>query len=175
MGIVFGENLPLGFVNNKGTDQHLCYSLYGKYHTLTCYKRNSNFLASLCSWGDLFESRFVGNLEDRVCRIESHIKFYSLFAGKFCMLFCCLLNFISKLTFHKILSELPLGFQTVWTMISPTFCRAPSVSKGYQQTPLAGKEFKWIDKMLVGLKILVSNDHISNYSRVWRFTLGSWR
>ena len=26
----------------------------------TCYMRNFNFLASLCTWGDWFESRFVG-------------------------------------------------------------------------------------------------------------------
>ena len=31
-----------------------------------------NFLASLCSLGDLFESRFVGTHEDRSCRIEAH-------------------------------------------------------------------------------------------------------
>ena len=30
------------------TDQRLCYSLIGKYHILTCYKRNFNFLDSLC-------------------------------------------------------------------------------------------------------------------------------
>ena len=29
--------------------------------------RNFNFLASLCSCGDWFESRFVGNLKDRFC------------------------------------------------------------------------------------------------------------
>ena len=31
------------------SDQHLCYSLFGKYHIKACYKRNFNFLASLCS------------------------------------------------------------------------------------------------------------------------------
>ena len=44
-----------GFVNNKGTDQpaqfdqHLCYLFIGKYHILTCYEQNFNFLISLCS------------------------------------------------------------------------------------------------------------------------------
>ena len=34
---------------------------------------NFNILASLCSRGDLFESRFVGNPEHRFCRVEAHI------------------------------------------------------------------------------------------------------
>ena len=53
------------------TYQRLCYSFFGKYHILTYYKRNCYFLASLCSWGDWFESRFVGNPEDRFCRSEA--------------------------------------------------------------------------------------------------------
>ena len=32
-----------------------------------------NFLASLCSGGDLFESRFVGNPEDRFSSEEAHM------------------------------------------------------------------------------------------------------
>ena len=32
-----------------------------------------NFLGSLCSWGDWFESRFVVNPEDRYCRVEAHL------------------------------------------------------------------------------------------------------
>ena len=35
--------------------------------------QNSIFLASLCSWGDWFESRFVANPEDRFCRNEAHL------------------------------------------------------------------------------------------------------
>ena len=31
------------------TDQRLCYSLIGKYHIYTCFMRNFNILASLCS------------------------------------------------------------------------------------------------------------------------------
>ena len=54
------------------TDQSLCYSLFGKYHIYPCYRRNFNFLASLCSWYDWFESRFVGNPEDRFCHVEAH-------------------------------------------------------------------------------------------------------
>ena len=31
------------------SDQHLCFSLFGKYHIQTCNKRNFYYLASLCS------------------------------------------------------------------------------------------------------------------------------
>ena len=31
------------------------------------------FLASLCRWGDWFETHFVGNPEDRFCRVEAQI------------------------------------------------------------------------------------------------------
>ena len=34
--------------------------------------RNFNFLASLCSYGDGFESHFVGNPEDRFSRDIAH-------------------------------------------------------------------------------------------------------
>ena len=51
------------------SDQRLCYSLFEMYYMLTCYRWNFNFLASLCSWGDLFETRFVGNPEDRFSRV----------------------------------------------------------------------------------------------------------
>ena len=43
------------------SDQQLCYSLIGKYHIFTCNKRIFNILASLCSWGDRFDSHLVGN------------------------------------------------------------------------------------------------------------------
>ena len=36
-----------------------------------------NFLASLSGWGDWFESRFVGNPQDRFSRVEAHIIIYS--------------------------------------------------------------------------------------------------
>ena len=55
------------------SDQCLCYSLFEKYHVKACYKRNFKFLASLCSWGDWFESHFVWNPEDRFCRDEAQI------------------------------------------------------------------------------------------------------
>ena len=60
------------------TDQGLCYSLFGKYHILTCCRWNFYFIASLCSWGDWFESSFlfVVNPEDRFCRVAAH--FYKL-------------------------------------------------------------------------------------------------
>ena len=55
------------------SDKRLCYSLFGKYHTKTCFKWNLNFLVSLFSWGDWFETCFVGNPEDRFSRDEAHI------------------------------------------------------------------------------------------------------
>ena len=54
------------------SDHRLCYLHSGKYHIQTCYKRNFNFVASLCSLGDWFESHFVGNPEDRFCRNKAH-------------------------------------------------------------------------------------------------------
>ena len=42
------------------------------YHMETCYERNDNFLASLCSWAGGFESRFGGNPEDRFSRDEAN-------------------------------------------------------------------------------------------------------
>ena len=41
--------------------QRLCFFAFGKYHIQTCYKRNFNFLDTLCSWAGWFESHFVGN------------------------------------------------------------------------------------------------------------------
>ena len=55
------------------SDQRLCYSLSGKYHMWTCSRWNFNFLTSPCNWADWFETRFVGNPEDRFCRDEAHI------------------------------------------------------------------------------------------------------
>ena len=55
------------------SDQRLCYSLFRKYHMQTCYRWNFNFLASLCNWGDWFETHFVGHPEDRFFRDEAHM------------------------------------------------------------------------------------------------------
>ena len=55
------------------SDQRLCYSLIRKYHIKACFKRYFYFLASLCSWTDWFESHFVGNLEDRFCRVKAKL------------------------------------------------------------------------------------------------------
>ena len=55
------------------SDQCLCYSLFRKDHMEACYEGNFNFLASLCSWGDLFETRFVGNPKDRYSRVAAHM------------------------------------------------------------------------------------------------------
>ena len=57
------------------TDQRHYYSLFGTYHILIWYRWNFNFLASLCSCKDWFESGFVGNPEDRprLCRVAAQI------------------------------------------------------------------------------------------------------
>ena len=55
------------------SDQRLCYSRFGKNHILACYKRNFNFLASLCSFGDWFECGFVRNPEDRFSHDEAQL------------------------------------------------------------------------------------------------------
>ena len=57
------------------SDQRLCYSLFRKYHIETCCRWNFNFLASLCCWGDWFETRFVGHPEDRFSRDEAQYYF----------------------------------------------------------------------------------------------------
>ena len=72
------------------TDQHLYYSLCRKYYISICYKRNFNFLASLSGWGDWFESRFVGNPEDRFRRDEAQIKtVFTSYAMKIFYVACC--------------------------------------------------------------------------------------
>ena len=56
------------------SDQRLCYSLFEKYHMKSCYRWNFNLPASLCSWGYWFETRFVGNPEDRFSREGAQLK-----------------------------------------------------------------------------------------------------
>ena len=55
------------------SDQHLCYALIRKNHILTCYEQNCISLASICSRGDWFKSRCVGNPKDRLCRVGTHL------------------------------------------------------------------------------------------------------
>ena len=69
------------------TDQRLCYWLIGKYHILTCYRREFNFLASLCSLAGWFESHHVRNPEDRFSRNEAHLRVQESQS----MLLCCFL------------------------------------------------------------------------------------
>ena len=56
-----------GFANNTGADQPVhprslisafVIRFFGKYYIYACYRWNFNFLASLCSWEDRFETRF---------------------------------------------------------------------------------------------------------------------
>ena len=42
------------------SDQRLCYSISGKYNSLTCYRLTFNILASPCSRAGWVESYFVG-------------------------------------------------------------------------------------------------------------------
>ena len=71
------ENLSSIFVNNKGADQSahprslICAFVIRLLEN--CSKRNFTILASLCSWGDWFESCFIGNPEDRFCHDKAHI------------------------------------------------------------------------------------------------------
>ena len=69
----FGQHRRRPACASAQTDQHLCYSLFGKHHICTCYKRIFNFLVSLCSWGDWFESSLVGNREDRFSCDDAHL------------------------------------------------------------------------------------------------------
>ena len=61
------------------SDQRLCYSLFGKYHILPCFKQNFTILASLYSWRDWFKSRFFWNPKDRVSCVEAHIIIANIF------------------------------------------------------------------------------------------------
>ena len=67
------------------SDQRLCYSLIVKYHTQFWYKRNFSSLVSLSTWAGWFESRYVGNPEDRFSRVAAQsctcITVLSLVAG----------------------------------------------------------------------------------------------
>ena len=76
------ENLSLGVSEqhrrrpayaSAQSDQRLCYSRFVKYNIYACYQWNFSFLASLCSWGDWFETRFVGNPEYIFSRDVAHI------------------------------------------------------------------------------------------------------
>ena len=62
------------------SDQRRCYSLIWKFHNIwTCYKRNVNFLVSLCSWGGWFGYDVVANPEDRFFASRpnnTHVKSY---------------------------------------------------------------------------------------------------
>ena len=80
------ENLSLGVHEQQRrrpacasaqSDHRLCYSHFGKYQIWACYRQNFDFLASLCSWWDWFESRFVGNPEDQFCWVKAHIKLFA--------------------------------------------------------------------------------------------------
>ena len=66
------------------SDQRLCYSLFWKVSYPNCYKRNFNFLASLCSWAGLCESHSVGNTEDRFCSDEAQILWNSWWENLSC-------------------------------------------------------------------------------------------
>ena len=70
----------------------------------------------------------------------------SLPTGLFFMTFCCLL-FLFKITFQKILSEIPSECQTVLIQISPDVLLGliwdQTVCKSYQQMTLVSKEIMY--------------------------------
>ena len=70
--VVCKQQRPRPACTSEQSDQRLCYSLIRKY-IKTCYERNFNFLARLCSWWDWFEARFFGNPDDRSSRDEAQI------------------------------------------------------------------------------------------------------
>ena len=90
------------------TDQPLCYSLTGKYHILTCFKRNFNVLDSLCSWGDWFESRSVRNCKDRFCHDEAHKRGRTEIMSKFHLI----TEKIAKISCWFFLSKYTAAFPT---------------------------------------------------------------
>ena len=47
--------------------ENLATRKYSILRYVNLHKQNFIFVASLCSWGDWLEFRFVGNPEDRVC------------------------------------------------------------------------------------------------------------
>ena len=106
------KNCLREFTNNKDrpactsgqSDQCLRCSHFGKYHMLTCYRWNFNFLNSLCSWVGWLETRFVWNPEDRFCGDEANMKVrwcthnYKLI--QICLCFC---EAVLRNIFHGIL------------------------------------------------------------------------
>ena len=71
-----------GSANNTGADQpvhprSLISAIVIRFvEVIICktgYRWNFNFLASPCSLGDWFETRFVRNPEDRFCRDEAQM------------------------------------------------------------------------------------------------------
>ena len=69
--------------------QHLCYSLFGKYLISSFYKRNRNFLASICSSGDWFGSR-QRQVVIFFCRNEVHHK--TLRKSMPTFVYCCMVK-----------------------------------------------------------------------------------
>ena len=68
-----------GFANNKDADKpvhprRLISACADRFLKSIVFKLQpkSNVLASLCSQGDWFETRFVRNPKDRLCRMEAH-------------------------------------------------------------------------------------------------------
>ena len=98
------------------SDQRLYFSLFGKYHTQTSYKRNFIFLASPCNWGDWFESRFVRNPEDRFCRVTAHM----------CMVMCSRNITLQYLTCYLL--HLPLNFEA--SAANSVDCSPPLLNSG---------------------------------------------
>ena len=83
---------------------------FGKYHIKASYKRNFNFLASLCSWAGWSESHFVGNPEDRFSCYKAQIRVVIKHQ------FCYFSNKVSLGTHKKCLNETVL-LSTQWYFV----------------------------------------------------------
>ena len=97
VSVLTQENPSLGFANNKSTDQPVhpqslirAFIICFLKSTIssTCFMQTFNFLASLCSRGDWFESRYVGNPEDRFCFPVSRTICLKLMDKKIFFFFC---------------------------------------------------------------------------------------
>ena len=74
--VVFEQQRRRPACASTQSDQRLCYSLFEITISKLATSDNFDFIASLCSCGDLFESHFVGDPEDRFSRDEAHMRLF---------------------------------------------------------------------------------------------------
>ena len=113
------------------TDQRHCYSLTGKYHILTCFKRNFNILASLCSCEDWFEFRLVGYPENRFCRDEAQLAI--VFLWHYSYLAYNAPNKINMFVKYCIINFLTLGSRGLGIFVTKSFLSKIKILTGIQR------------------------------------------